>query len=182
MPELACDLMDIGMAASGCAERFSGLGNFIFVAYPEDLTTPPEYDESEAAFTPASIVFAPGKGAWKFRIKKKTGKISATGNEGAKGYNVTLAFSIDRDVENAAKVLRILKNRGDAIFFAQRPEGGYYVVYDPTFGTDINNNYDTGDGPDSESGHTATVTCNPCRFPITKWDGTLTLKSGVTAP
>lgn len=179
MAELAsaCDLQDIAQAAAGCDEQFSGLGNHIYVAYPEDLSAAPTYDPAKAAFTEASFTFKSGKGAWDFRIKKQTGKISSTGNEGAKGYNVTLTFNIDKDVENAAQVLRILKNRGDAIFFAERPAGGYFVVYDPTFGTEINNNYDTGDTPESDSGHTVTVTSNPNRFSITTWEGTLTLKS-----
>lgn len=85
-------------------------------------------------------------------------------------------FTIDKDVENAAHVLRILKNRGDAIFFAENPAGGYYVVYDPTFGTEVNNNYDSGTTPDSDSGHAVTVTSNPNRYSLTTWSGTLTLK------
>ena len=177
MAELSCDLMDIGQAAAGCDEQFAGIGNQIYVAYPEDLTAKPVYEASKAAFTEASFAFSPGKGAWKFRIKKQSGQISSTGNEGAKGYNVQLIFTIDKDVENAAHVLRILKNRGDAIFFAENPAGGYYVVYDPTFGTEVNNNYDSGTTPDSDSGHAVTVTSNPNRYSLTTWSGTLTLKS-----
>lgn len=172
-----CDLMDIGQAESGCSEEFSGFGNHVYVAYPEDLEAPPEYEENAAAFTAASFKFKSGKGAWKIRIKKRSAKIDSTGNEGAHGYNVQLTFVIDKDQENAAKVLRILKNRGDAIFFAENPEGGYAVVYDPRFGTEVNNNYTSGDNPESESGHTVTVTSNPNMFAKTVWNGTLTLKS-----
>ena len=179
MAELSCDLQDIGQAAAGCEEQFAGIGNQIYVAYPEDLEAAPEYEEGKAEFTSASFTFKSQKGAWKFRIKKQTGQITATGNEGAKGYNVQLMFTIDKDVENAAQVLRILKNRGDAIFFAENPSGGYYVVYDPIFGTEVNNNYDSGTTPDSDSGHTVTVTSNPNRYSLTTWTGTLTLKSSV---
>ena len=174
---LSCDLKDIGQAAQGCEEQFAGIGNQIFVAYPEDLTAPPTYNENSASFQTGSFAFNEGKGAWKIRIKKQTGQITATGNEGAKGYNVQLMFTIDKDVENAAQVLRILKNRGDAIFFAQNPSGGYYVVYDPIFGTEVNNNYDSGTTPDSDSGHAVTVTSNPNRYSLVTWDGTLTIKS-----
>ena len=177
MAELSCDLMDIGQAAAGCEEQFAGIGNQIYVAYPEDLKAPPTYDERKAAFASGAFTFKASKGAWKFRIKKQSGQISSTGNEGAKGYNVQLMFTIDKDVENAAHVLRILKNRGDAIFFAENPSGGYYVVYDPTFGTEVNNNYDSGTTPDSDSGHAVTVTSNPNRYSLTTWSGTLTLKS-----
>ena len=65
----------------------------------------------------------------------------------------------------------------NAIFFAENPSGGYYVVYDPTFGTEVNNNYDSGTTPDSDSGHAVTVTSNPNRYSLTTWSGTLTLKS-----
>jgi hypothetical protein len=177
MAGMACELMDIGQAAAGCEEQFAGIGNQIYVAYPEDLTAKPQYEASKAAFTEASFAFSPGKGAWKFRIKKQSGQISSTGNEGAKGYNVQLMFTIDKDVKNAAHVLRILKNRGDAIFFAENPAGGYYVVYDPTFGTEVNNNYDSGTTPDSDSGHAVTVTSNPNRYSLTTWAGVLTLRS-----
>lgn len=177
----ACDLMDIALASAGCQEQLAGLGNTVYVAYPEYLDGTPEYMEDKAAFTESSFTFKTGKGAWAFRIKKQTGQIRATGNEGPKGYNIQATFTIDRDVENAAQVLRILKNRGDAIFFFQRPEGGYYVVYSPTFGTEVNNDYDSGTTPDSDSGHTVTVTSNPNMYSLTTWNGTLTLASATTA-
>lgn len=177
MANTSCDLMDIAQAAAGCEEQFSGLGQNVYVAYPEYLTAKPEYDEENASFAEDAFTFTDGKGAWGFRIKKQTGQIQATGNEGAKGWNISATFTIDRDVINASKVLRILKNRGDAIFFFENPSGGYFVVYDPTFGTEVNSNYDSGTTPDSDTGHTVTVTCNPCRFPLTSWDGTLTMAS-----
>ena len=36
MADMTCDLMDIGQAAAGCEEQFAGIGNQIYVAYPED--------------------------------------------------------------------------------------------------------------------------------------------------
>ena len=147
-------MKDIAQAASGCEEQFAGLGTQICVAYPEDLTATPVYNEDSASFSSTSFKFKPGKGAWKFRIKKQTGQITSTGNEGAKGWNVQLLFTIDKDVENT-----------------------YYVVYDPVFGTEINSNYDSGTTPDSDSGHSVTVTSNPNRYPLSTWTGTLTLKS-----
>jgi hypothetical protein len=176
--ELSCEIMDIAQAAAGCEEQFSGLGNTVYVALPEDLTAPPEYEESgKAAYSTSAFTFDAEKGAYKIRCKKQTVQITATANEGAKGYNVQMMFTVDKDVMNAAQVFRVLKNRGDVIFFAENPAGGYYVVYDPHFGTEIVNNYDTGTTPDSDMGHTVTVTCNPCPFALTSWDGTLTIKS-----
>lgn len=184
MAELAssCDLQDIALAAAGCEEQFSGLGNHVFFALPEDLTALPEYDEATGTFAESAFTFKSGKGAYKCRIKKQTAKISSTGNEGPKGYNVSFTFNIDRDVQVASKVLRIMKNRGDVIVFGQNPAGGYYVIYDPMFGTEINNNFDSGDTPESDSGHTVTVTCNPCKYPVTPWDGVLKVKSEEVTP
>lgn len=179
MKSVACDLMDIAQAAAGCTEQFSGLGPNVYVAYPEDLLSRPEYDRENASFSVDSFVFREGRGAWRFRIKKHSGQIQSSGNNGARGWNVQAVFVIDRDVVKASRVLRILKNRGDAIFFFENPAGGYFVVYDPVFGTDVNSNYDSGTTPDSDSGHTVTVTCNPCLFPLVSWAGTLALFSEV---
>lgn len=178
MAELSCDLMDIAQAAAGCSEQYAGLGNTVYVALPEDLTAKPAYEEDgQAAFASTAFTFNEGKGAYKIRCKKQTVQITSTANEGARGYSVQLMFTVDKDVMNAAQVFRILKNKGDAIFFVQNPAGGYYVVYDPDFGTELVNNYDTGTTPDSDMGHTVTVTCNPCPFALTSWAGTLTVKS-----
>ena len=168
---LSCDLKDIAQAAAGCEEQLSGLGNMVYVAYPEDLTATPEYSEDAATFDSSAFTFKPSKGAWKIRCKKQSVQLTATGNEGPKGFNVQLVFVIDRD--------RILKNRGDAIFFVENPSspGTYRVVYDPVAGTEINANYDSGTTPDSDSGYTVTVTSNPNRYGLTSWTGTLTLAS-----
>ncbi len=179
--DLSCELMDIAQAVAGCEEEFSGLGNTVYAVLPEDLTAKPEYDETgAAAFSTSSFTFKEGKGAYKIRCKKQTVQITSTANEGAKGYNVQLVFTVEKDVKNAAQVFRVLKNKGDAIFLAEDPKGGYLVVYDPVFGTELVNNYDTGTTPDSDTGHAVTVTCNPCRFSRTSWDGTLTIKSEAT--
>ena len=176
---LSCDLKDIAQAAAGCEEQLSGLGNMVYVAYPEDLTATPEYSEDAATFDSSAFTFKASKGAWKIRCKKQSVQLTATGNEGPKGFNVQLVFVVDRDVENASQVIRILKNRGDAIFFVENPSspGTYRVVYDPVAGTEINANYDSGTTPDSDSGYTVTVTSNPNRYGLTSWTGTLTLAS-----
>lgn len=181
MAELSCNLMDIAQASAGCSEQYAGLGNTVYVVLPEDLSAKPEYDETgKAAFSTSAFTFSEGKGAYKIRCKKQTVQITATANEGARGYNVQLMFTVDKDVKNAAQVFRVLKNKGDAIFLVENPAGGFYVVYDPDFGTELVNNYDTGTTPDSDMGHSVTVTCNPCPFALTSWDGTLTVKSEVS--
>ena len=84
MAELSCDLMDIGQAAAGCDEQFAGIGNQIYVAYPEDLKAPPTYDERKAAFASGAFTFKASKGAWKFRIKKQSGQILQLVTKGQK--------------------------------------------------------------------------------------------------
>ena len=183
MAGLSCDLKDIAQASAGCEEQLSGLGNTVYVAYPEDLAAAPTYEENAASFASTAFKFSEGKGAWKIRCKKQSVQLTSTGNEGPKGFNVQLVFVIDRDVENASQVIRILKNRGDAIFFVENPSvpGTYRVVYDPVAGTEINANYDSGTTPDSDSGYTVTVTSNPNRYGLTSWTGTLTIKSDLEA-
>ena len=89
---LSCDLKDIAQAAAGCEEQLSGLGNMVYVAYPEDLQAAPTYEENSAAFASTSFKFTEGKGAWKIRCKKQSVQLTATGNEGPKGFNVQLVF------------------------------------------------------------------------------------------
>ena len=57
MADMTCDLMDIGQAAAGCDEQFAGIGNQIYVAYPEDLQSPPTYDQKKAAFVILPMLF-----------------------------------------------------------------------------------------------------------------------------
>ena len=57
---LSCDLKDIAQAAAGCEEQLSGLGNMVYVAYPEDLQAAPTYEENSAAFASTSFKFTEG--------------------------------------------------------------------------------------------------------------------------
>lgn len=173
--ELACDIMDIGTLDICPKETYSGIGHVIYVAYPEDLVEKPFYENGEAAFSLSSFVFKPGRGAYRIYIKKKSGRIQSVGYDRDKGYKVNLMFTIERALEKSSRLLRILKNREDAIFFVVRFDGGYYVVYDPVFGTKVSNSYDSGKAPDSDRGYSVTVTCDPSKYPLTKWDGTLTI-------
>lgn len=173
--KLLCDITDIGTLNTCPKETYSGIGHVIYVAYPEDLVYKPLYMNCEAAFSLSSFVFKPGKGAYRIYIKKKSGQIQSIGYDGPRGYKVSLMFTVDQCLENAARVFRILKNREDAIFFVDRFDGGYYVVYDPVFGTKVSNSYDSGKTPDSDRGYSVTVTCDPSKYSLTKYDGALTI-------
>lgn len=175
MATLNCDLMDIGTGeAAGCEEFLAGLGAHIYAVDPDDLLFEPQFkDDGSAAFKAFSFDkanFKTGKKAYKIKIKKQTGHNQATGNEGPKGYQQQLELTIDKDVKNAAQVLRIIKNKGDFYFLIPEANGtSYQVVGDPVYGSALNNNYDSGTTPDSDSGHMVTITSSPCRFSLQTW-------------
>ena len=177
---LPCDIMDLGSTGASCEEDFAGFGFRVYVAYPEDLTEIPDYDSGKANYPVEAFTFKPGRGAWLFNIKKRSAHIDSTPNEGP-GYNMVGTFVIDKDLENASTVLRKLKNRGDAIFFFERLDGTFSVVYDKFAGTEVSNSFATGAQPNDEHGQTVTVTCNPCRYSDIRWTGKITLKSADAA-
>lgn len=189
MAQLSCDLMDIGNDANSCEEFLAGLGAYIYIVDPDDLIVTPAYEEDGSAkfqaFSFDKANFKSGKKAYKIKVKKTTGHVTSTGTEGAKGYANQLEFTIDKDVKNAAQVLRVVKNKGDFYFLAPEPDNkSYQVVGDPVYGSSLNNNYDSGTTADSDSGHTVTVTSSPSRFSLVTWtpnaDGEL--PSGLTGP
>lgn len=55
MQGAACDLKDIGLADAGCGEAFSGLGNKVYVFFPEDLKAAPTFDEKRCSFCRSSF-------------------------------------------------------------------------------------------------------------------------------
>lgn len=174
MGTLSCDLMDIGLDANSCEEALAGLGAYIYAVDPDDLKVQPDYEEDGSAKFQAysfdKLNFKEGKKAYKIKIKKQSGQNQATGTDGAKGYSISLTFTVDKDVKNAAKVLRIIKNKGDFYFLAPEADNkSYQVVGNPVFGSALNNNYDSGTTPDSDSGHSITVTSQPSRFSIVTW-------------
>lgn len=176
MADLACDIVDIGSSALNCTENFSGIGSYLLVAFPEDLESDPEYDATKAEFTTASFTFASGKGFHKIKIKKQSGKVTSTLNGQGKGYSNVITAVVDQDMEAMSHNLRVMANR-DIIAMAPDGKGKYYVAYDPVFRPTLEVSSDTGDTPDSDSGHTITITCNPSVYPLVKWAGTPTMAS-----
>lgn len=180
MAELACDLVDIGSSAQNCTENFSGVGSYLLVAFPEDLTAEPEYDNTKAEYTESSFTFKTGKGFTKIKIKKQSGQVTSTLNGQGKGYSNVITAVVDQDMEAMSHNLRVMANR-DIIAMAADGKGKHYVVYDPIFRPTLEVSSDTGTTPDSDSGHTVTITCNPSVYPLVKWAGTPTLASEATA-
>lgn len=168
---LACELMNIGSSAQNCTENFAGLPSYILVALADDLTADPEYDNAKAEFTEASFAFGTGKGFYRIKIKQNSGKVTSTSNGSGKGFSNVLTAVVDKDMENMSKILRVMNNM-DVVAMAPDGKGKHYVIYDAKFRPTLEVSSDTGDTPDSDSGHTITITCNPCVYPLVKWAGT----------
>lgn len=185
---LSCDIQDIGYGVdAGCEEFLAGLASWLYVVNPEDLVVAPQYNENGKAefqtwcFNQAN--FKQGKQAYRIKIKKQTGHNQATGTEGPRGYSQQLEFTIDKDVKNAAQVLRVIKNKEDFYFLVPETDGrSFQVVGDPVYGSSLNSNYNSGTTPDSDSGHMVTVTSNPSRFSLVTWTPGTDNKEGESMP
>lgn len=178
MANLACDLPTvefIGKAMDPCKEDFAGIGYIIYAVNPADLIKKPEYanEVGEMRFTAESFDksnFKAGKYAYKIICKKNNAQNQGTGNEGAgKGAAQSLTFTVENDIENAAYALRLMKNIGDFYFLCTKGENTYQVVGDPTWGSNLNFNYDSGQEATSDSGLMATVSCPTAPSPVVFW-------------
>lgn len=178
MANLACDLPTvefIGKAMDPCKEDFAGIGYIIYAVDPTDLIKKPEYVNAKGMmrFSKDSFDksnFYKGKYAYKIICKKNNAQNQGTGNEGAgKGAAQSLTFTVENDIENAAYALRLMKNKGDFYFLCTKGEDIYQVVGDPTWGSNLNFNYDSGQEATSDSGLMATVSCPTAPSPVVFW-------------
>lgn len=170
---MACVLKHVGSSAASCSENYSGIGNKVYVFFPEDLTAAPEYSESEAGFSQDSFAFAEGKGAYEIKIKKKSGKVTFSSNPQGGGFSNVLTFVVNNDMETMALIGRTINNV-DTGWMVEDGTGKFYVLYDPTFAPEVTQEGDTGDTPDSDRGITVTVTASPMKYGFAKWAGTIT--------
>lgn len=174
MAVAACTLKHVGASASKCTENYSGVGTSVYVFFPDDLTAEPAYSEEFAGFDKSSFAFKEGTGAWEIKIKKKSGKVTFESNPQGGGFNNTLTFVVNNDMETMSFINRVINNR-DTGWMVQDGSGKFYVLYDPVFAPEVSSSGDTGDTPDSDHGITITVTASPMRYGFAKWDGPITL-------
>lgn len=172
---MACDLKHVGLSTSACTENFSGVGKELYIFRSADLAAAPTYSETEAAFEEASFAFAEGKGAYRVKLKKQSGKVTSTSNANAGGFSNVFTGVVATDMETMSLVARSMNNDDEFGAMVADGQGGYYVIYDPTFGCTFSMESDTGDAPDSDHGHTLTITSNPMRYALCKWNGKLTI-------
>lgn len=159
-----------------CTENFSGVGTRLFLFLPEDLEAAPQYDEQAAEYTTDSFTFKTGKGAWEIHLKPKSGKVTSTSNANGGGFSNVFTGVVAKNMHDMSFLARILNNRNFGAMVKADDES-YYVLYSATFDNEFSLESDTGDTPDSDHGHTLTITCSPMYYPLTKWKNTLTVVS-----
>lgn len=175
---MACNLKNVGSSAVSCKENFSGVGTKLFLFLPEDLQAVPTYDEEKAEYTEASFTFKEGKGAYEVILKPKSGKVTSSSNANGGGFSNVFTGIVAKSMDEMSHIARVLNNRNFGAMVSDG-SGKYYVLYSPDFDNEFSLESDTGDTPDSDHGHTLTITCSPMLYPLTKWAGTLTMAPAV---
>lgn len=175
--------MDVISGAS-CTENFSGVGKTLYIFKTSDLQDTPEYDEegkegSTPGFSVSSFVFKDGAGAYKIALKRQSGKVTSTSTPNGGGFTNTFTGVVAANMDQMSLLARTLNNSEDWGAMIGDGKGGYYVLYDPTFGISFSMESDTGDAPESDHGHTITIAAGPMKYPLAKWTGSLTVKSEI---
>lgn len=173
--------MDVTSGTS-CTENFSGVGMTLYIFKATDLNALPTYAQDKAGFTDdTDFVFNDGEGAYKITLKRQSGKVTSTSTPDGGGFVNTFTGVVAANMEKMALLARTLNNSNEWGAMIGDGKGGYYVLYDPTFGISFNIEGDTGDTPESDHGFTLTIAAGPMLYPLAKWTGTLTVKSEIPA-
>ncbi len=182
---MACEFVDV-ISGTSCTENFSGVGMTLYIFNANDLEKAPDYDEAKAGFTAESFQFKDGTGAYKVVLKRQSGKVTSTSTPNGGGFVNTFTGVVASNMDQMSLLARTLNNNpewGAMVGCGQDSEGAsmYYVIYDPTFGISFNMESDSGDTPESDHGHTITISAGPMVYPMAKWTGALTIKSDLKA-
>ena len=177
---MACDFMNV-LSGTSCAENFSGVGMTLYIFNAKDLAADPDYSEDLAGFTPESFAFKEGKGAYRVILKRQSGKVTSTSTPNGGGFVNTFTGVVASNMDKMSLLARTLNNNpewGAMVGCGQDKDGKaqYYVIYDPTFGISFNMESDTGDTPESDHGHTITISAGPMIYPMAKWTATNPLR------
>lgn len=173
--------MDV-TSGTACTENFSGVGMTLYIFKATDLESAPQYSEDKAGFTDnTDFTFKSGEGAYKITLKRQSGKVTSTSTPDGGGFVNTFTGVVSANMEKMALLSRTLNNSNEWGAMIGDGKGGYYVLYDPTFGISFNIEGDTGDTPESDHGFTLTIAAGPMLYPLAKWTGTLTVKSEIAA-
>ena len=173
---MACDFMHVTSATS-CTENFSGVGMTLYLFKKSDLKTPElKYSEEIAGYDTTAFEFNEGAGAYEVTLKRQSGKVTSTSTPNGGGFVNTFTGVVAANMDQMSLLARTLNNSNEWGAMVGAGGGKYYVLYDSTFGISFNMESDTGDTPESDHGHTITISCGPMIYPLAKWEGTLTIK------
>ena len=166
----------MGGSAQNCQENYSGIGTSVYIFSGDDLAAVspaanPAYEEDKAEYTKASF---DGVALHRIVIKSQSGKITHSNNPNGGGFNNIFTGLVANDMENMSLMARPMNNLNNWGLLVPDGSGKMYVIYAKDFDLKFEMSGDTGDTPDSDHGHTLTVTAGPCRYPFVKWDGKVT--------
>lgn len=166
---MACNFINVGSTGKKCKEEFSGVGSTVYVFTDDDLATAsltPEYSDTAAEFTQESFA---GLKCAAIKVKAKSGKVTSTSNPNGGGFSNVYTGVVANDMETMSAVARIMNNRTDWGILVPAGNGRYYVLYDKDFDIEFSMESDTGDAPDSDHGHTLTITQSPMLYALPTW-------------
>lgn len=174
---MACDFIKVGNTGANCVENFSGVGSTVYVFTKEnmeDKKLKAEYESAKAAFKSTSFE---GITVVPIGLKSKSGKVTATSNANGGGFSNVLTGVVANDMDTMSAVARVMNNRNDwgvMVPTGRTTDDGkeYIVLYDDDFDIEFSMESDTGDAPDSDHGHTVTITQSPMLYALPKWCGT----------
>lgn len=175
---LSCDkLIHVGRVSATdktCGENFSGVASKLYIFFPEDLEGTPTVDDQSNTYTASSFKWKENTGAYEIALKPKSGKVTSTSNSNGGGFSNVITGVVAKDMDKMSWVARIMNCRN---FGAMIGDGSnnMYVLYSPNFDVEFSMESDTGDTPDSDHGHTITITCSPMNYALMKWPGTPTV-------
>ena len=169
---MACTLINVGGNAAKCRESFSGISTSLYVFTKDDLANggnDVEYSDTFAGFVAKSFA---GVKVVEIKVKSKSGKITAESSPNGGGFSNVYTGMVANDMANMSAVARVMNNRTDwGCLIPTGNKDEYYVLYAPGFDTEFQMSSDTGDAPDSDHGHTLTITCAPMCYALPRWTG-----------
>lgn len=175
---LACDkLIHVGRVSATdktCGENFSGVASKLYIFFPEDLESTPVVDDKSNTYATSSFVWKEGTGAFEIALKPKSGKATSTSNPNGGGFSNVVTGVVAKDMDKMSWVARIMNCRNFGAMIGDG-SGKMIVLYSPSYDVEFSMESDTGDTPDSDHGHTITITCSPMNYPLMKWDGSPTV-------
>lgn len=172
-----CQFINVG-AVSECTENYSGIGTSVYVFSGDALAeveASPEYEDGKAEYTDYSFHNVTVN---RIVIKSQSGKITHTSNPNAGGFLNIFTGIVANDMEKMSLMARTMNNLTNWGLLVPDGGGKMYVIYAKDFDLKFELSGDTGDTPDSDHGHTLTVTAGPCRYPFVKWNGHILESNG----